>query len=47
MSCRNCRRFAEPLPEWEYHRAYQMRLGDGPAETVLLHLPPDSVDPEL
>lgn len=37
---------AEPLPEWQYDRVYQLRLGAGDAaETTLLHLPPASVNP--
>ncbi len=37
---------AEPLPEWQYDRVYQLRLGTGDSiETTLLHLPPVSVNP--
>lgn len=36
---------AEPLPEWQYDRVYQVRLHAGAAETTLLHLPPASVNP--
>ena len=37
---------SEPMPEWEYDRLYQLQISDVSTTTTVLHLPPESINPE-